>query len=194
MSLMRVFSSEKYKGTKDYIRSQKKYEIIRTLLYFAISLSLFFAGWITTKTKVNVLTIVAVLGCLPACKSAVGMIMFLRFGSLKHEVATSIEAYTEGLETLYDMVFTTYDKTYQVGHITLRGNTVACYAESDKLDEASFVKHITDTLAVDGVTGVTVKVFKDLEKYTKRMEQMKNLEDNEKLNAMIRATLLSIAL
>ena len=33
MQLIRIFSTEKYKGTKDYINSQKKYEIIRTRLH-----------------------------------------------------------------------------------------------------------------------------------------------------------------
>ena len=79
--LIRIFSTANYKGSRNYIDSQKKYEMIRTLLYFGISASLFLAGYFTTKTKVNVLTVVAVCGCLPASKSLVGTIMFLRYKS-----------------------------------------------------------------------------------------------------------------
>ena len=71
MQLMRIFSAEKYKGTRNYIDTQKKYEIFRTLLYFGISVSLFAAGYIQTGRKTNLLTVVAILGCLPASKSAV---------------------------------------------------------------------------------------------------------------------------
>ena len=59
MQLLRMFSTGKYKGTRNYLKTQRKYEIIRTVLYFAISLSLFAAGYITTKTRLNLLTLVA---------------------------------------------------------------------------------------------------------------------------------------
>ena len=79
MQFKRMFSTDAYKGTSGYLRTQKNYEILRTVLYFAISLSLFIAGWVTTGSRENLLTIVAVLGCLPACKSLVEMFMFLRY-------------------------------------------------------------------------------------------------------------------
>lgn len=81
-SILRLFSAESYKGSRDYIRTQRVYEILRTALYFGISLSLFAAGYIATKSKLNLLTVAAVLGCLPASKSAVSMIMFLRYRGL----------------------------------------------------------------------------------------------------------------
>ena len=48
MQFKRMFSTDAYKGTSGYLRTQKNYEILRTVLYFAISLSLFIAGWVTT--------------------------------------------------------------------------------------------------------------------------------------------------
>lgn len=71
MQFKRMFSTDAYKGTSGYLRTQKNYEILRTVLYFAISLSLFIAGRVTTGSRENLLTIVAVLGGLPACKSLV---------------------------------------------------------------------------------------------------------------------------
>ena len=64
MQLKRIFSTDSVKGTKNYLNTQKKYEIIRTVIYFAISLSLFAAGYIQTGRRGNLLGIVAVLGCL----------------------------------------------------------------------------------------------------------------------------------
>ena len=74
--LKRLFTTAEVKGTEKYLDTQKKYELIRTLLYFGISASLFIGGYLQTKSKVNLLTVVAVLGCLPASKSAVSAIMF----------------------------------------------------------------------------------------------------------------------
>ena len=51
MQLKRLFSTESVKGTKDYLNTQKKYELIRTALYFAISVSLFVAGYIPDAPK-----------------------------------------------------------------------------------------------------------------------------------------------
>lgn len=48
MQFKRMFSTDAYKGTSGYLRTQKNYEILRTVLYFAISLSLFIAGRVTT--------------------------------------------------------------------------------------------------------------------------------------------------
>ena len=64
LHLARMFSTGTVKGTRNYIDTQKKYEILRTILYFGLSLGLFVTGYITTKTRTNLLTVVAVVGCL----------------------------------------------------------------------------------------------------------------------------------
>ena len=70
---------EKYtKGDYLYLQNKKKKEIIKTVVFFGISAALYIAGYITTGSNKNYLTIVAVLGCLPASKSAVSMIMNLK--------------------------------------------------------------------------------------------------------------------
>ena len=51
MQLKRMFSTDDVKGTRGYLRTQKNYEIIRTVLYFAISLALFIAGWCSTGSS-----------------------------------------------------------------------------------------------------------------------------------------------
>ena len=194
MQLLRMFSTGKYKGTRNYLKTQRKYEIIRTVLYFAISLSLFAAGYIATKTRLNLLTLVAVLGCLPACKSTVGMIMFLRFKGCSEHNADLIEAHMEGLNGLFDMVFTSYEKNYNVAHITVKGNTICGFTENKAFDEQKFYRHIGDILKADDFRDTTVKIFKDVEKYTARLEQMKELSAEEHNTAGILNTLKSVAL
>ncbi len=194
MQLMRVFSAEKYKGTENYINTQKKYEIIRTLLYFGISISLFVAGYIQTGRKTNLLTVVAILGCLPASKSAVNAIMFLRFRSCSTEAASEIKRHCQGLHTLYDMVFTSYSKNYVVSHLAVRGNTVCGYSERPDFPENDFYKHIGNILKMDGLKDVSVKIFTDLNKYTDRLEQMERLEEDESRSGAVSKTLKSVVL
>jgi hypothetical protein len=189
-----MFSTEKYKGMRNYLRTQKKYEILRTVLYFAISLSLFVAGYIATGERINLLTVVAILGCLPASKSAVGMIMFLRYNSCGDESAKSIEQYVGDLCDAYDMVFTSYDKNYVIAHLVVKGNTICGFTEDKSFQEQAFYKHITAILKAENYRDTSFKVFSDLKKYTERLEQLLELETDECNTKGIMNTLKSVAL
>lgn len=189
-----MFSKDNYQGQRNYLNSQKLYEILRTALYFAVSLSLFIAGWIQTGSRENLLTVVAVLGCLPACKSVVDMIMFLRFHSCTAENADKIEAHNEGLSGLFDVVFTSYEKNFAVDHLTVRGNTVCGFTSNSKFEEQAFYKHLDTMLKKDNFKDTTIKVFTDIKKYTDRLEQMKDLPEEETTTAGIIATIKSISL
>lgn len=194
MKIRRLFSSSCAKGTENYLNTQKKYEILRTILYFAISATLFIAGYLQTKTKVNLLTVVAVLGCLPASKSTVSAIMFLRFQSCSSTNAEEIKKHSGSLKGLFDCVFTSYKKNYCVSHLSVRANTICGFTENEKFEENEFYKHIHDILKLDGHKDVTVKIFHSLSKYTERLEQMNELEEDETKTHAIIETLKSVML
>lgn len=193
-SILRLFSAEEYKGSRNYIRSQKKYELLRTVIYFSVSISLFVAGLLATGDKMNLLTIVAVLGCLPASKSAVNMIMFLRYQSLDESTAEQIAGCTEGLTQLYDMVFTSYAQTFVVGHLVVKGNTVCGYSVKKDFPEKEFQTHLEAILRADNYKNVSIKIFTDLGKYKERLKQLQELETEEGNTAGIVRTLKSVVL
>ena len=56
------------KGTPGYLDYKRKIEIIRTIIYFGIVVAVFLLGYFQTGTRLNLLTVVAVLGCLPASR------------------------------------------------------------------------------------------------------------------------------
>jgi len=194
-NLKRMFSTYSYKGKSDYLDTQKKYEIMRTCLYFFVSLSLFAAGWIATKERLNLLSVVAALGCLPACKSTVDMIMFLKFKSVSNVAVNQIEQNIGELEGMYDCVFTSYDKNFQVDHLVLKDHTLCCYSSHEKTDANLGQEHLTKTLMHSGYKGLTIKIFKDLDKYTDRLKQLNELEsDDAEFRAAVFETLKSISL
>lgn len=194
MQIWRIFSADKYKGTQNYIDSQKKFEILRTALYFGVSISLFVSGLLLVKSRVNLLTLVAVLGCLPASKSAVEMIMFLRFKSCSSQAAQEIEHHIGSLKGCYDLVFTAYDKNYPVAHMTVKGNTLCGYTEAGNFDEQAFAKHLDGLLRADQFKDTTIKIFRDLKKYTVRLDQLQSVEADETRTAGILSTLKSVSL
>ena len=171
MQLKRFFSTSACKNTFGYIDSQKKYEIIRTLIYFGLSLSLFIAGYVATKSKTNLLTVVAVLGCLPASKSLVSAIMFLKHQSCKKTVYDAVEKVIDGLDSLYDLVFTSEKVTYVVAHAAYHAKCLVLYAEK-KVDANALEAHIQEYMKRANISGVNIKVYTDLKKYTERLQQL----------------------
>ncbi len=178
MQLKRFFSTSVYKNTYGYIDSQKKYEIIRTIVYFGISLSLFIAGYVATKSKTNLLTVVAVLGCLPASKSLVSAIMFLKHHSCSKTVFNAVEKVIGDFEHLYDLVFTSEKVTYVVAHAAYHAKCLVLYAEK-KVDSNALEAHIQEYMKRANISGVNVKVYTDLKKYTERLQQLGALEREE---------------
>lgn len=179
MQIKRFFSTEEVKNTCGYIDSQKKYEIIRTVVYFGISLSLFFAGYITTKSKMNLLTVVAVLGCLPASKSLVSAIMFMRFKSTDRELCRLLDKLWVGNDVLYDLVFTTEKVNYEISHAVYRAKCLALFTLDKAIDAKALEAHILEYMKRAGIHGVTVKVFHGMKSYSERLEQMAVLEDDD---------------
>lgn len=192
--LKRLISADEYKGTRNYLKTQKKYELAKTLLLFGISSLLLFLGVFSTGTKMNLLTIIAVLGCLPASKSLVIFIMFCRYSGLREEMADQIQEHVGELTDLYDMIFTGREKNYVVSHLVIKGNTVCGFSQEKDFDETGFVKHVTSILKADSLSNVSVKIFRDLSKYLARLDQMQALECDQTNTGAIKETLKSVSL
>lgn len=170
------------KGSFGYIQSRKRFTAVRTVLYFALSISLYVAGYVTTGSNKNLLTIVAVLGCLPSCKSAVNFIIFLRAKGCSQELRDAVKKFDTELTSFYDLYFTSYQKNYQVSHMVVKGNVLCGITESVKCDVNEAQKHLEQMLLQEGIKNMTVKIFSDRRKYIDRLSQLTELETEENKN------------
>ncbi len=170
------------KGSFGYIQNRKRFTAVRTVLYFALSISLYVAGYVTTGSNKNLLTIVAVLGCLPSCKSAVNFIIFLRAKGCSQELRDAVKKFDTELTSFYDLYFTSYQKNYQVSHMVLKGNVLCGITESEKCDVNEAQKHLEQMLLQEGIKNMTVKIFSDRRKYIDRLSQLTELETEENKN------------
>lgn len=182
------------KGEFCYLSQKKKQEIAKTILLFGISLAIFLIGFWSTKTKANLLTIVAVLGCLPASKSAVSMIMHLKQKGCCPETKTLLEKELGKEQGVYNLYFTSYDKNFDISHLFVRGMNVAALTDNHKLSEKEFESHIKTMLEHDGINGVTVKLFTDSHKYIQRVQQLLTLDAQKEKEERILRTLYSVSL
>ena len=81
----------KNKGEFGYIAWKRRLELGKTIFMFFLSFLLFLIGLVSTKTTANYLSVVAVLGCLPASKYLVSYIMFLKVKPSSSEIYEKIK-------------------------------------------------------------------------------------------------------
>lgn len=170
------------KGDFGYIKAQKKRRAIFTAILYAIPLAIFITGLIATKSRLNLFTFIAIMGCLPASKSAVGMIMMLMQKPMKESDYREVEKHRGELPTAYELAVTAYEKTTLIDSIAVCGNYVVGYAESPKADLAFVEKHIKEILKGNGYRA-NVKIFKTLKPYLERLDSLN--KSKEQLEAEI---------
>lgn len=170
------------KGTYGYLEKQKKRVLIRTILFFAISLAVYLIGYFSTGSNQNYMTIVAVLGCLPASKSAVNTVMYYRYKGCSSQDHKKIEEHTGNLLNLYDMVFTSYEKNFEIHHVALKDTSLIGYTGNNKCDISACEKHLRSLLSQNSLK-LNVKIFNDLPKYLNRLDQFSGSDINEQESA-----------
>ena len=103
------------KGTPGYLDYKKKVEIIRTVIYFLLVAAIFTLGYVQTKTRSNLLTVVAILGCLPAAKALVGVITRFPYASVDQKLVHEVDTKAPHTTRVYDLVLTTRGKNHAGG-------------------------------------------------------------------------------
>lgn len=168
------------KGQYGYLENQRKIEITRTILFFGISFALFFTGLFFTGTNKNLLTIVAVLGMLPASKSAVSMIMFLRFPSGSLEIYEKTKTHAGSLPIIYDFVITSREKSFPLSSMVYKDQMLYGFCERGGDKKKELENYLKEMLENNYYKVVGVKIFDDFQKYTKRLDSLKSQEKGQK--------------
>ena len=155
-------------------------EIIRTIIYFGIVAAIFFLGYFQTKTRLNLLTVVAVLGCLPAAKALVGVIVRLPYRSADRKIVADLSEKAGHLTTCYDLVLTSTEKIMAVDCIVVSGSTIFGYTHYEKTDPEETQKHIKNILSENGFTGFTVRILREYKAFLARAEGLDHIAAVEK--------------
>lgn len=182
------------KGQFGYLSYKKKMTTIVTIGMFAISIALYIAGYVTTKTNANLLTVVAILGCLPASKSAVSMIMFLKAKGCSEDDKEVIEKVIGSLDGYYDLYFTGYTKNFPTSHLVVTKNSILAYSADEKITEKDFNEHMKDILNKERIHDITVKLFTDRDKYLNRLKELNESEADTSARNDIVSMLFNVSL
>lgn len=187
------------KGNPGYITKRKKSVMIKTILEFGIVIALLVLGIIETKSRMNALTIVAILGCLPASKALVEVIMIFPHCSVAPDVASVIQKKTPELTVAYDLVLTSEKHIMPIDCVVISDNTLCGYTSNPKTDTAFAAKHMKQILNANQFSHVSVKIFDNYTAFITRAEGMNNIaavekKDTKQKEAAIRQLILNISL
>ena len=187
------------KGNPGYIKNRKRKVILKTVLQFGIVVALLVLGIMETKSRLNLLTLVAVLGCLPASKSLVEVIMLFPHRSINQSVSDEIQEKTSALTVAYDLVFTSEKHIMPVDCVVISDNTICGYTSNEKTDTVFPAKHIKQILYANQFTNVSVKILDNYTAIVTRAEGMNNIaavekNDTKKKEEKIRQVILNISL
>lgn len=163
------------KGQPGYIKARKMRYLLYAIIEFAIVAAVFILGYVQTKTRLNLFTVVAVVGCLPAAKMLVEFITMAPHKSVDAEKYREIEEKASLLTRVYDLIITSSEKVMPVDAIVISGHVVCGYTSSPKTDEVKLAKSIKDTLKGQHYDKMTVKIFHDYTAFLARAEGMNNI-------------------
>ncbi|MGN1267609.1 MAG: hypothetical protein ACI4UH_06690 [Dorea sp.] len=187
------------KGQPGYIKAKKTKYLICSLAEFAVVAALVIIGYVQTGSKMNLLTVVAVVGCLPASKMLVEYIAMAPHKSIEQKKYQEIQEKAKLLTKVYDLIITSPEKVMPIDAIVISGHTVCGYTSGEKTDEVKVAKYLKEMLSHNGCEKVTVKVFHDYVAFLSRAEGMNNIasidkSDNRRLERKIKKAILSTSM
>ncbi len=170
------------KGTSGYLDYKKKVEIIRTAIYFLIVAAIFTLGYMQTHTRLNLLTVVAIVGCLPAAKALVGVVTRLPYASVPPKLAEELDAKAPHVTRLYDLIITSRDKIMPVDCIIISDETIFGYTSNEKVDLNHLSNHIRDMMRQNHLSYSSVKFYNNYKMFLARAEGLESIAVVEKLD------------
>ena len=163
------------KGQPGYIRVRKMKYLLGALIEFGVVIALLVLGYMQTGSRLNLFTVIAAVGCLPASKMLVEFITMAPYGSIPSDIHKEIEKKAPLLPKLYDLIITSTEKVMPVSVMLFCGHTVCGYAQSDRIDEVQCAGYLKEKLEENGYEKMTVKIFRDYRAFLARAEGMNNI-------------------
>ena len=168
------------RGKPGYVASLKKKYLVTTLIEFAIVIAILVVGIMQTGSRLNVFTVVAILGCLPACKNLVEFIVVAPHKGIELSKYEEIEEKAPAIIKIYDLVVAGQAKLMQLDVVAISGSTVIGFASSEKTDEVKLAEYFKKLFEAGGYDKITVKIFHDYKAFLARAEGMNSIATVDK--------------
>ena len=174
------------KGTNGYIQKRKLFQIIMLLVTVVVSVGLFLCGYFSTGSSKNLLTVIAMLGVLPAAKCIVNLVLFLPYRSLDAGMYREFSETAGETGKLYsDLVFTSQKRVMHLDALYINGTEIAALLteESKKPGSSSRDKsekeigvYVTETMKKRAVS-VHMHIFNSGDAFRERIASLSGKND-----------------
>lgn len=172
------------KGTFGYIKRQTIIELCKTVFMIALCAGTYYLGLYIAGSNQNLLTFVAILGCLPMAKFFVNTVLFFKAKGCSEKLYNDLGA-SNIVPTFYDLYFTAYKDSYQVSAIYYKKGCLIGITEDDNTDLEKCEKHLSEILSNCGAKNVTVKIFKEESKFIERINSLSELEEEKDISYIL---------
>ncbi len=183
---------KKNKGKFGYIKRSLRIEFIKALVMILLCVGIYYMGIYSTGSNANVLTFVAILGCLPFAKYFVNFVMLLKAKGCSKELYEELNPVDSNI--YYDLFFTTAKKNFQVSALYYKKKCLIMLSEDEKIDVQGLEEHLKGILKASGFENITIKVYLDKDKFIERLKELKELEEDSENLSFLYDNLLSVAL
>ena len=159
------------KGYAGYITYERFRRIVRTVILFLIPFAAFIASYIYFGTRQNIITVVSMIGMIPACMSAVSVVMVFTVRSIPKELYERIQENCGDLAMGYELYMTNYDKSTLLDAVAVCGDTIVALATFKKPNRQEAESHMLKMIRAAGFRA-NVTVMDDADKYIERLASL----------------------
>lgn len=162
------------KGEFGYLQKKRTVSILKSALFLAAVLVIYFAALHHFHTNKNVFSILAAVGALPTARSIVESIMCVRARSASAAVRDAV-AEIDGLPqdtSGFDLYLTAYERAFSLSHVTVADHRVLGLTEDPGTDTKLCEDHIRQTLLNDGIGEIRVAILDDLSAYVGELKDL----------------------
>lgn len=164
------------KGNYGYLKYRKITLIMKLLFVLLGILILMIAGVMATKSRNNLLTVVAVLSTLPLANVAVILFAVYPYKSRPREEYEKVKAIAkDGLLNTELIITSKTDRTMEINYAYIHPKGVLCYSVNERLNTNTTQRYIESMLSKNGVPTV-VKVFKDFKPFLNRLSELEPIQ------------------
>lgn len=187
----------KEKGTLGYIDNRKLARTLLFLLEVILVIAIFLTGYISTGSRENLLTVVAIVGVLPAAKALVAVVMIFPHHSQKKEAYDEVcNVAGDTCAVLTELVLTTTEKIMPIDFIVVKDSHIIGFTTNPKCDILFADKFLTDNMQLNGYK-VSVKILNNKNKFLTRIKELSAKEiakEEMQKDSEVAATVLSLAI
>ncbi|NLI89036.1 MAG: hypothetical protein GX366_01305 [Epulopiscium sp.] len=170
---------------KDYLKKRKRKYLLASLMWLVIMFAIFLLGYMTTKTRGNIYTVLAAILVLPVAQYSTQLFVILRFKDPDPETSKQLESIKGKYSLFHSALIPDEKRILYFDHIFVTGSKIYCIMENPK--DINDTKRILNKklkakgISLNKVVYIEKEKTKDLGNLFKKIEKDAIIEREEDL-------------